>query len=458
MGILDAPARPAQLRPYDAITRPWYLDTFWQFFRGIPMPAAQLTDGTSTSPTTAALASGATSVPVTDGAKFVAKQPVVIPGAGYNGSDLITEVAAVNTNTLTIAPPVVTAVATGTVVSALWVNNAHLTGPGFTAWANHIANAKQTLAMPGINLFPQGSFDTVYTDANGVANVPVGMESLGSVSFVKTNYGPAEGGAFARSGSGSQVTSSTTGSGVRTLTSIPVRPGEAINVSAQIGGSFFHMVVVDKANPTTVLANGTYSLGGSYLSSFVGSRLALRHYARLTVPFGVSDIEVRLLSDAASATIIMDDLRVVRSRQDPNSDRYIFEDPQGRPIVHLGDSWGDGFGGATALKAALEARLGPVNYVNRCVAGQDLSQMMARFNTDVAPVKPLYVILEYGVNDVSHGLTQAAMLSNQQSAINACRAIGAIPVILGVPPTAINLSAAHDRNDDLRAQVDSWVA
>jgi hypothetical protein len=453
---LDALFGHVQLRPYDALTRPWYLDTFWQFFRGLTMPAAQLTDGTSNSTLAVAASLGAVSITVANGAKFVAKEPIVIPGAGYGGTDLVTEVTAVNGNVLSLTPSVATAVPIGTVVSSLWINNAHLTGPGFTAWAAHVANAKQAKAMPGLNLFPQGTFDTVYTDALGVVNVPVGMESIGAVTFVKSNYGPAEGGAFARSGSAAQVTTSATGAGLRTLTSIKVSGGDLINVSAQMGGSYFHMTVVDKANPTTVLAQGTYDLGGSYLSSMTGLRIARRQWAHLTVPLGVSDIEVRFLSDSASTTVLIDDLRVIRSRQDSLTDRYVIEDPQGRTIVMLGDSWGDGFGGAISLEAALNARFGSVDFVNKCVAGQDLGQMLARFNTDVAPLKPLYVILEFGVNDVSHGLTATAMKANQLAVVNACRAIGAIPVILGIPPTAINLSSAHDRNDDMRAQVDSW--
>lgn len=449
-------ASASTLRPYDALSRPWYLDTFWNFFRGLSMPAAQRTDGTSNSTLSAAAALGATTITVVDGTKFVAKQPIVVVGAGYNGSDLVTEVTSVSGNVLSITPIIVTAVPIGTVVSSLWINNAHLTGPGFTAWANHVANAKQARVMPGLNLFPQGVFDTVYTDAKGVANVPVGMESIGAATFLKTNYGAIEGGAFARGGSGTQMSTTAAGVGMRTLTSIKVSAGDILNISAHMGGSYFHMTVVDKNVPATVLAQGNYTLGGTYLSSLTGLRIAGRQWAQLTVPLGVTDIEVRFLSDGSSSVLI-DDLRVVKSRQDSLTDRYVFEDPQGRPIVHLGDSWGDGFGGAIALEAALKARFGSVNYVNKCVAGQDLSQMLARFDTDVTPAKPLYVILEYGVNDVSHGLSAAAMKSNQLAAVNACRAIGAIPVILGVPPTAINLPSAHDRNDDMRAQVDSWI-
>lgn len=455
--VSDRADSASQLRPYAPDTRPWYLDTYWTVFRGLTMPAAQLTDGTSNSLTTAAAASGALSVTVANGAKFVAKEPVVISGAGYNGTDLVTEVTAISGNVLTIRPAVVTAVPTGTAVTSLWINNAHLTGPGFTYWANCVANAKRAVTTPGINLFPSGSFDTTYTDARAVANVPVGMESLGTATFLKTNFGAAEGGAFARAGSGTQVTSAAVGDGMRTLAAIPVLPGESVTVSAQMSGSYFSMSVVDKANPATVLASGNYNLGGTYTSSFAGAVIGARAWAQFTVPTGVTGVEVRFTSAVASTSCLIDDLRVNRSRQDANTDRYIIEDLQGRPIVHLGDSWGDGFGGATALESALEVRLGPVNYVNACVAGQDLSQMMARFNTDVAPVKPLYVILEYGVNDVSHGLTAAAFKSNQLAAVNACRAIGAIPVILGIPPTAINLATAHDRNEDMRTQVDSWT-
>ena len=132
---------------------------------------------------------------------------------------------------------------------------------------------------------------------------------------------------------------------------------------------------------------------------------------------------------------------------------YVFGGGPGQTIVWLGDSWT-----AEAIiefEAELDARLGDTTVVNAGIPGNRLSQMIARFATDVAPHNPDVVVLEYGVNDVYAQLTANQMATELQQAVMLCQAIGARVVIPGMVPLADHPAASADRNVELRALASS---
>ncbi|MFY1595485.1 GDSL-type esterase/lipase family protein [Micromonospora sp. WMMD737] len=129
---------------------------------------------------------------------------------------------------------------------------------------------------------------------------------------------------------------------------------------------------------------------------------------------------------------------------------YVISGGAGQTVVWLGDSW-------TAesmleFNRELDTRLGETNVINAGVPGNRLSQMIARFATDVAPHNPDYVVLEYGVNDVYAGVTSAVMADELEQAVALCRSIGAAVVIPGVPPLSEYPAQSRDRNLELIGQ------
>jgi len=132
---------------------------------------------------------------------------------------------------------------------------------------------------------------------------------------------------------------------------------------------------------------------------------------------------------------------------------YVFSGPAGQTIVWLGDSW-------TAesiieFEAEIDARLGQTTVINAGIPGNRLSQMIARFATDVTPHNPDIVIVEYGVNDVYGLLTSNQMAAELQQVVMMCQAIGADVVLPGMVPLIDHPGASADRNAELKALVTS---
>ena len=299
---------------------------------------------------------------------------------------------------------------------------------------------------------------STYTDANGKTNCPVLFESIGSdASFIVAAY-VAGANPNTRRGSGGYVAMTASGSGVRTLSSIPVRPGDVIDVTANLKGSGTGapvMTVVAKDATSTVFA--TFGVGGLANIPYEGQTNISQGVAplRFVVPAGVKDIEVRITQSTATATnCYFDDVRVMRVDTGPNpaaSSRYLIEDLS-RPIVWLGDSWADGM--YTALDAQLTARAGAaVEIVDAGVPGQQLYQMNARIATDVLPSHPRYCLVTYGMNDLSGSRSQANMEADIDLCITTLRAAGIKPIITGIPPMTSQWSTSNDRNDQIRDRV-----
>lgn len=449
------------VRPFSERTRPWYLDVFWPFFRGNRLAAAVagiLTTGdySFSSNLTAQATANSTTLTVADGTRFRANEYITVnSGAGVPGQRFF--VSSVASNTLTITPVVQTTIPNGAKVSSLWYNTYHLGLDGSNDWGYFVANARQYEAMPGVNLITYGGFDSTYTDTNGVTGVPVGMESL-TVNTTCSNYSAwatAEVQNRSRTGTSVTVTSTQIGGGLRTKDSIPVAPGDNINASLIAIGSFYRVTVVDKANPGTVITEATYSrTSGSGVQATAAGE---RQVCEFVVPAGVRDIELRITGlTAGGGTVTIEDLRIVKSRQNAYSQRCVIEDPRGGNIVLMGDSWTAGQCG-TALMAALGVRFPGASIINKGVPGDRLDQMIARFATDCAPYDPVYVIWQWGANDVGNSYSVNTMVANAQTANDLTRAIGAIPVHTGIPPCGdgTTITLARDANEAVRTRIDN---
>lgn len=88
--------------------------------------------------------------------------------------------------------------------------------------------------------------------------------------------------------------------------------------------------------------------------------------------------------------------------------------------------------------------MGRIDYVwNAAVAGQRSDDMLARFDTIVAPKLPQTVIATIGTNDVGQGRTQAEWLADIESYRLKCVAIGARLIVGEIWPTTDNTPAGR---------------
>lgn len=108
-------------------------------------------------------------------------------------------------------------------------------------------------------------------------------------------------------------------------------------------------------------------------------------------------------------------------------------------IVVLGDSWVAGDLGNTPerepITTQLALELPDATIINAGVGGNTVLEMLTRFDADVVPHKPDYVIIDPGTNDV-YRLTIDEFLTGYRQLLNRIYAISARPIILGVPALA----------------------
>lgn len=132
-------------------------------------------------------------------------------------------------------------------------------------------------------------------------------------------------------------------------------------------------------------------------------------------------------------------------------------------MVTLGDSlterWGqwNGIGGKVGTRIWDEWPMyaamltdQKINLVrNAGIGGETTAQMLARFDTDVTPVNPGVVTLLAGTNEMN-APERAGWQTNMLALIAKVRSIGALPVLVTLPPAGTNVTEPVIRNAWLR--------
>jgi lysophospholipase L1-like esterase len=114
----------------------------------------------------------------------------------------------------------------------------------------------------------------------------------------------------------------------------------------------------------------------------------------------------------------------------------------------------------TSLPDTIEANLAPLlgpTVVNHGISGNRTDQVLARFAADVAALAPRYCLFVVGVNDISQGVANAAILANYTSLLNACQAAGIIAICLLVQPWTNGTNAQMQQRDLLNANLTTLV-
>lgn len=168
------------------------------------------------------------------------------------------------------------------------------------------------------------------------------------------------------------------------------------------------------------------------------------------VPFKVagdaSSLKVQFIATTAAAatTIIVDQLEIFESELLANP--LI---PKGKEctVVLLGDSWITGNQPAQPEREGiwkqLEIERPDAIIINKGVGGNKIPDLLARFDADVVPYAPQYVVVNVGTNDCyspSSGVFFPNAVDNfnydYNRLISKIQAIGAKPIIVGVPALA----------------------
>jgi len=132
-------------------------------------------------------------------------------------------------------------------------------------------------------------------------------------------------------------------------------------------------------------------------------------------------------------------------------------------IVALGDSLTRGyqpagnldvFFGETPYTDFLRERCGGVvEFVNRGINGDMTSGMVARFDRDVLDVRPDYMLLLGGANDIGWGVPNAGILDNLTKMLRRAAGAGIKPCACTVPPVR-----GWDEGNRLRLELNSKLA
>ncbi len=136
---------------------------------------------------------------------------------------------------------------------------------------------------------------------------------------------------------------------------------------------------------------------------------------------------------------------------------------QGDTIVAIGDSITEGGGYLRDVDAVLEQQypeLKLAKIVNKGISGQKAEDLVARFDRDVVQLKPTFVTLSIGINDVWHRADKphdenvlAAYRENVAKMVDMAQAAG-IKVIL-LTPTIIEENPDSEANGRLAAYVEA---
>lgn len=123
----------------------------------------------------------------------------------------------------------------------------------------------------------------------------------------------------------------------------------------------------------------------------------------------------------------------------------VIQDPgTTRPVTFLFNSWGSVAvaGSPNKWATAVQAVYPGAQVTMAAVSGNNSSDLLARFDTDVPSNSAYVVIDEPGVNDAQQAISPLVQRANLEALVAKIRAIGATPVILGTCPISTDLAVS----------------
>lgn len=415
--------------------RPAYLEQFISGFFGRGMLDGETINIVTEQAIAASAAAGSSTVVATDATNFLVGGCVsILHDNGVYGTYFV---AAKSGNTLTIRPGLRYAVTTTSRIERTWFNRAH---PGkfyMRELAQRIARSTELdAAMPD----GRRMIFTTFTSATAVEDRLVAVGGATISYFAASNLGssgdtttPVR---FAISRT-ALVAYSGTGQGAETpLFAVP-RDGNYVAKIIFASPSSVPTYRVEVITDTgAVLAS--YTIPGGQDQSI---------HQVYTVPFAARSAafaKVRITCTAnASSPFYVDEIDVFEA---PVATGRIISKRQAR-IVCLGDSWVAGdLGGSLQrepITQQLAIELPDAKIINAGVGGQKIWEQLARFDTDVTPHRPDYVVVSTGTNECYNPASAIFdpnsldfFIAQWRLMISKIVSIGARPIIIGVPALA----------------------
>tara|TARA_R110002096_G_scaffold159193_1_gene324918 strand:- start:139 stop:2367 length:2229 start_codon:yes stop_codon:yes gene_type:complete len=172
-------------------------------------------------------------------------------------------------------------------------------------------------------------------------------------------------------------------------------------------------------------------------------------------------VEITAFDLPTAGNIYIDQLEVYELTASNSS---IFDGSEDKTLVALGDSWIAGDLGSTAEREPITQQLAIelpfMNIINKGVGGDTATQLLARFDADVTPNNPDYVLINVGTNDCTSPPSGTffptaveAFSAQITELIGKCQAIGAKPILYGVPAFAESFGAFVDYELNDRARL-----
>jgi lysophospholipase L1-like esterase len=127
-------------------------------------------------------------------------------------------------------------------------------------------------------------------------------------------------------------------------------------------------------------------------------------------------------------------------------------------VVALGDSLTAGIAGTPGNYPAVLATLLPSSWevVNRGIPGNTTVDMLGRFDSDVTPLSPQYVIVLAGINDDLLGQIPSQIEGHLSALYQDTVAIGATPIPVTLPPFG-HFSEWTTAIEATRVAVNAWI-
>jgi len=426
--------------PYDTTiiqNRPVFIDQFLNNFYGRGMLTAETINLITEQFITTDAVAGADVIAVADTSVFIVGGTATIQHDNglYYTYFISSKGGTGSGGTIGLKPSLQYAVSSSSKIERTWFNRAHAGKFYMRQLAQQIANGTEiNTAIPTGNRIlytnfsdtPALSKDTLTVVGSATINYfgasNLGVDSASPVRFPLGNTAYVE------------ITEALTGA--ETPLFYIDRPTQAIASVAMIMSSNFNSYQIQIINDS----------GRSVARYKIPSNFEGKNVSKLyKFPFFSSysnKLKVRIICDTFTTAEAISVSQIDVFEQSPVNKDVIAK--KRSVIVGLGDSWMAGDTAVTPerepITQQLAIELPYATIINAGVGGNTIRDMLARFDTDVAPYNPDYVILETGTNDVYNPLSSEfypsavnGWIDEYNQLIFKVLNIGAKPIIIGVP-------------------------
>lgn len=418
---------------------PLFIEQFINGLGGRGMLTAEPINVTTERQVTASGSAGDTAIAVTNTTGYAVGGRVVIYHDTVDRYETYF-VLSLTPTTIGLAPGLMYPVTSSSRVERLWFNRAH---PGkfyIRKLAQDIARGREFEgAAPGLGRLYFSQFDSDPTDANDLAT-PIGGASVSYVNQQNISQGFIDVPLESSIGRALFVTVSANGQGA----GLPAFETDGVT------DAVISCVAMARNNTVGMVLQLRDSDGFVQAKVKIPAatqRVHKKYNFPVKLPGRTKSAHLELVAESGvtgQTDIILDQVEVYsasvgRQAMIPRDRRLT--------VVALGDSWVAGDLASTSEREPLTMQLAkelPLSrIVNAGVGGNAVQDLLARFDTDVAPYKPDYVIVNTGTND-SYNPASGTFFPTAvdffgytyNQLISKIMAIGARPIIIGVPALA----------------------